>query len=82
MRLSEEKTVSNARIKVPPAGMRIATVMVVSLLVTFIGIFVIAEWAETATWHHGLQHVLIFLGGAGFGGSLMYLISKESSHEG
>lgn len=31
--------------------------------VALIAIFPLAEWAETAAWHHAAQHVMIFSAG-------------------
>ena len=37
-----------------------------SVMLAFYGIFALDSWAESATWHHAVQHVAIFLSGFGF----------------
>lgn len=38
-----------------------------SVILMITAVFGIAEWAELATWHHGLQHVMIFVAGGAMG---------------
>lgn len=47
------------------------TILLISVAVTLIGIFGLSGWAEANPLHHGIQHVIIFLSGAGFGGSFV-----------
>lgn len=44
--------------------------LVLFISVVLLGIFALANWAETATWHHAAQHIMIFIGGVGFGSFL------------
>lgn len=49
-----------------------------SVIVALFGIFLLASWAEASTLTHGLQHVIIFLSGAGLGSSLIAgFLSKQ-----
>ncbi len=56
---------------------------VVFVAMTLVGIFMLATWAEVSAWHHAVQHVVIFVSGAGFGGSLLagYSDRKVKSDE-
>ncbi|HSX53602.1 MAG TPA: hypothetical protein VLF90_04565 [Patescibacteria group bacterium] len=60
-----------------------ALVLAFSVVLTLIGIFAISGWAEASAFNHGVQHVIIFVSGAGFGGSLLagYFDRKVSSDE-
>ena len=56
------------------AGLAIASVAVM-----VVAVFGIAEWAELATWHHGLQHVLIFVAGGAMGTAIFGNRSPKES---
>lgn len=52
-------------------NMFVNLVALVSVSMALIGIFVLATWAEASPLNHGIQHVIIFVSGAGFGSSLL-----------
>jgi len=39
--------------------------------------FILASWAEASSFAHGVQHVLLFTAGIGFGGSLTSYLKRS-----
>jgi len=66
------KTEARNRLKWLPT-----VIFITSVLVTLIGIFALSAWAETSGFYHATQHLMIFLGGAGAGSSLMFSIKTK-----
>ncbi len=62
----------------------IGLVLGLAAITTLIGIFPLSAWAEASTFHHAIQHVIIFVSGTGFGGALIagYTNTRRDDHEG
>lgn len=43
----------------------------ISVVIVLAAIFGLAQWAEASVLNHGIQHVLIFMAGIGFGTSML-----------
>jgi len=58
------------------------SVAVLAVSATLVGIFTLSNWAEASAAHHAIQHVVIFLSGVGFGGSIVtgYLGSRGGTN--
>lgn len=61
---------------IPAPRLVVAGTLLVSIVIGLVASFVLADWAEAASWHHGLQHVLLFIAGMGLGGSVTYHFSQ------
>ena len=63
----------NAQVIVERKQARIVPMVVFfgSLAVALLAVFALPSWAEASTLQHGVQHVLIFVAGAGAGSSLL-----------
>lgn len=53
------------------------SISILAAAMVLIGVFGLSSWAEASGLNHGLQHVLIFLGGVGFGGSLLTMYKAK-----
>jgi len=53
-----------------------AALATLSVGLALFAIFSMAGWAELSTTHHAVQHVLLFVGGVGVGGSLRNLMKR------
>lgn len=77
---SDETLQADRKIRQASSARIAVSVFVSSIILTLAAIFVLADWAETSMFGHGLQHVLIFVAGCGAGGALFSL--RRSGHEG
>ena len=75
MQQSNEQNISALTWK--SIGVWLPYVILITSVVTVIGIFALSSWAETAGWHHAAQHALIFGSGLGVGGSLFSIHKKK-----
>lgn len=48
-----------------------------SVVLALIASFGLAQWAEAASFNHGIQHILLFTAGAGVGGSALTFITSS-----
>ncbi len=68
--------------KVSPVSL-LAGVAALSVGIALLAIFALASWAEASVLNHGIQHVLIFLSGLGFGTSMLAVyVAKGDKNEG
>jgi len=58
------------------------TVFILSISIALVAIFAMNDWVELSEAHHAVQHVLIFMAGAGSSASLIALTRAGGRHEG
>lgn len=78
---------ANKILSIKKARLGLLTTLSVAVLAagtTLIGIFALSSWAEASVMHHAIQHLVIFVSGVGFGGSVVtgYIRSRgDINHE-
>ena len=82
MQSAQEKTVNNTSKKLGVGLWASWSLATISIAMALIAMFLLSDWAETAPLHHAIQHLLLFLGGAGFGSSFLHLAKRGVKHEG
>jgi|GEM_PF-1782649 len=55
----------------------VAALALISAGLALFASFTLATWAEASTLGHGVQHVLLFTAGIGFGGSLTSYLKRS-----
>ncbi len=79
MQSAQEKMVevTTASSKTRGQSLTWSIIAVASVIMALLAIFTLSNWAEATPLHHSIQHVLLFIAGVGFGGSLVSGIRKE-----
>jgi hypothetical protein len=67
-------------VKVPATAI-LAGAAVLSVGIALLAIFALADWAEVSVLSHGIQHVLIFLAGLGFGTSMLAIYQTKGKQK-
>lgn len=78
--ITESQTKTRTK-KLSPVSI-LGGIAITSVGLAVLAIFTLAAWAETSVLSHGIQHVLIFLAGLGFGTSMLGIYQlKGKNHE-
>lgn len=75
-----EMAILKRGLRLPTAhSLVVGGIAMASVLLALLASFGLANWAEASSYHHGIQHVLLFVAGMGVGGSLIQATHRKRS---